>query len=438
MDTELNIYQNLKRQIMLITQGAILASGFIATILHKLEPDPAPLSLIVPPILAIISLIIFLQFCRQTKNLDQLMQIIIILLLISLVGAISYFIWLANQSSDRGLVDIIPGPMTSWLFILPFIFLVLQTPRKLKKTVTIFWFVAPTPILIYLLLNPVELLTPRGMELIISLGPIMIAQIFAILFYSRVQQTVEKLYTKKIEYYTEIIERQTIKQQAIEQVFNQIHNGPLQNLAVLLRDLQLKPLLSQEIISRLTELNEEIRAVGNSLINTDIKQQKNRFSNNIIGKSEILYCEQNFRLGDGTVINLNLPLHKLFYEVYSLTLARKLPYFANIKVKVRNFDPYPGFNLNLESKRDLCLWLEEMLCNVGKHAKGVTRILVIGKYQEDFYALKVQDNGSELGLGSNSQGTNQALSLAKKLQGNFSRKSLTQGGVVCELSWHVK
>ncbi|MEM9273665.1 MAG: hypothetical protein AAGA80_11975, partial [Cyanobacteria bacterium P01_F01_bin.143] len=75
MDTELDIYQNLKKQIILITQGAMLTSAFIATILHKLEPEPANLALIVPPILAIISLIIFLQFCRQTENLDKLMQI---------------------------------------------------------------------------------------------------------------------------------------------------------------------------------------------------------------------------------------------------------------------------------------------------------------------------------------------------------------------------
>ena len=91
----------------------------------------------------------------------------------------------------------------------------------------------------------------------------------------------------------------------------------------------------------------------------------------------------------------------------------------------------------MDLKREICLWLEEALCNVGKHAEGVTRIQVTGKYQDKQYTLKVQDNG--VGFTSKSgQGTEQSNRLAQKLGGKFRRESLPKGGVVCELSWVVE
>jgi two-component sensor histidine kinase len=68
----------------------------------------------------------------------------------------------------------------------------------------------------------------------------------------------------------------------------------------------------------------------------------------------------------------------LLYEVYAFTLKRNLPYFKTIQVKVRNFAPLEQPTLTLEMKQDLCLWLEKALCNVGKHAQGTTRIVVLG------------------------------------------------------------
>jgi len=88
-------------------------------------------------------------------------------------------------------------------------------------------------------------------------------------------------------------------------------------------------------------------------------------------------------------------------------------------------------------KRDLCLWLEEALCNVGKHAYGVTRIVVTGEECEGNYMIKVQDNGCGLKQGQEQQGTKHSCLLAKRLGGKFRRESLPKGGVICELSWKV-
>ncbi|CDN17154.1 hypothetical protein RintRC_5915 [Richelia intracellularis] len=40
--------------------------------------------------------------------------------------------------------------------------------------------------------------------------------------------------------------------------------------------------------------------------------------------------------------------------------------FPSIRVKAQNFAPITQPSLNLEMKRDFCLWLEEASYNVGK------------------------------------------------------------------------
>jgi signal transduction histidine kinase len=310
----------------------------------------------------------------------------------------------------------------------------LRRRQQLVIATVIAWMAIAAPILVYLLLHPLELHTSRGLDLFISLGPTMGIQIILILFYNRLQDLVERLYTERLQYYAQIVERQAIRQQAMEQAFTQIHNGPLQTLALLLRDVQLETTPSPQLLQRLNDLNAEIRAVGHSLTDEAHPGQQSAAD---LATLETAASEQTLRLGEGTCIDLNRPLHNLLHEVYALTLKRNLPYFQTIQVKVRNFAPLEQSTLTLEMKRDLCLWLEEALCNVGKHAQGTTRIVVTGQHHQGQYVLKVQDNGAGLQPGQG-QGTKQCNLLAQRLGGQFRRESLPKGGVICELSWFVE
>ncbi|NEO96571.1 MAG: sensor histidine kinase, partial [Moorea sp. SIO3G5] len=134
-------------------------------------------------------------------------------------------------------------------------------------------------------------------------------------------------------------------------------------------------------------------------------------------------------------LSLKLPIHKLLYEVCRDTLERNLPSFKTLKVKVIKFEPIPEQYLTIEQKRELCQFLEEALCNVGKHAKGVTRITAIGKLHDEWYTLSVKDNGSGICSSSENQGTKQAKALAKQLGGTFKREPLSPQGTLCELTW---
>ncbi|OKH44126.1 histidine kinase [Calothrix sp. HK-06] len=210
------------------------------------------------------------------------------------------------------------------------------------------------------------------------------------------------------------------RQRAIENTFTYIHNGPLQTLANTLRCIQEEDFPLDKIYSQLTRLNQEIRDVGEHL------------------KSESVNEEESLFLVSGLKLNLKLPLHELLYEVYTSTLKRDLPHFENLKLKARSFDPIDEQHLNTEQKRELCQFLEEALCNVGKHAIGAKSIQATGKESDGKYTLSIKDNGCGINSNLENNGTKQAVNLAKKLRGNFKRESVTPRGTLCELTWPLK
>lgn len=210
------------------------------------------------------------------------------------------------------------------------------------------------------------------------------------------------------------------RQHTIEYAFTVIHNGPLQTLANVLRQMQAQDWSHDELKSQLEKLNYEIREIGEYL------------------KLETLSQEESLRLGSGLKIDLKSPIHELFYVVYSSTLERcDLEYLKNIKVKIRIFEPVDEKYLSVQNKQELCLFLEEALCNAGKHAKDVKRIEAIGKKDNDSYTLRIQDNGSGLISSLESKGTKQLKNIAKNLGGNFKRETLSPKGTVCEITWKL-
>ena len=223
----------------------------------------------------------------------------------------------------------------------------------------------------------------------------------------------------------------SIRQRAIEHTFDLIHNGPLQSIAVLSRQIQEQDLPQEKLLSRLKNLDTEIRDIGEYL------KQKNLADTGSphLGTKGIYLDKESIRLGNGVKLDLRVPLHELLYKVYSYTLEREFPNFSHLKVKARKFEPIEGELLSIEQKQKLCQFLEEALCNVGKHAQGATRIKVTGTENEGWYTLRVEDNGVGLRSSHIGQGTRHFKNLARLLRGEFKRESLTPKGTVCLLRW---
>ncbi|BAY96310.1 putative sensor with CHASE2 domain protein [Tolypothrix tenuis PCC 7101] len=207
----------------------------------------------------------------------------------------------------------------------------------------------------------------------------------------------------------------------IERTFETIHNGPLQTLAKVLKLLKEQNLptdkLLPEIEKELEKLNYDLRGIYEFLQREPVNQDKSLY------------------LGQGLVINLHDPIHQILYQVYSYTLERDFPCFKTIKIKIRTFEPIEEKGLSIEQKRGLCRFLEEALCNVGKHAAGVTRLEVNCSSSEGWHTLSIIDDALAISSYKEGRGTQQFRNLARQLKGKFRRVSLSPRGTLCELSW---
>ena len=210
------------------------------------------------------------------------------------------------------------------------------------------------------------------------------------------------------------------RQFIIEYTFDTIHNGSLQTLAKLLRNVREQDLPRQELLSELEHLNDELRAIYESIQRETLTQ------------SDSLY------LNRGRELDLQAPLHEILYQVYSRTRERDLPCFKTLKIQIRTFDPIDERRLTIEQKRGLCRFLEEALCNVGKHALGVTRLNVICTSKDGWCILSITDNGEGFCSDSEGRGTQQCRNLARQLRGKFQRVPVSPKGTLCELRWPVK
>lgn len=211
------------------------------------------------------------------------------------------------------------------------------------------------------------------------------------------------------------------RQKTIEQAFDTIHNGPLQTLANLLRLIRDREISQRKIAHALEKLNLEIREVGESLKQESISDENLYIQ---VGQSKL---------------DLNTPIHELFYEIYIETLKRPFPGFQTLKIQSRSLEPVDAANLSIECKRKLCRFFEETLCNVGKHATGATKLIVTGEATGNIYSLKIIDNGTGFQPRKvlKGRGTKIARELEIMTKGRFIRKHHSPQGVFCEFRWSL-
>ncbi|BAY50246.1 putative sensor with CHASE2 domain protein (plasmid) [Scytonema sp. HK-05] len=213
----------------------------------------------------------------------------------------------------------------------------------------------------------------------------------------------------------------------LKRTYDAVHNGPLQTIAAMLRSID-EDSSSTQMRSQLQALNQELRSVYESM-NQELLTGDNRY--------------------------VHTPISELLYEVYENTLMRDLPGFDSIKTYIPpDFTPLKDCVLTVDQKQGLCIFLEEALCNVGKHAIGASCLDVVCTRKENLCTLQIIDNGIGNPLSNphkSGRGTDQARDLARSLGGRFQRRTgnsaptqysvgaaapshLSQG-VVCELTW---
>ncbi len=72
-------------------------------------------------------------------------------------------------------------------------------PRHLLAIAVTAWLLIAGPILFYLAMHPAELATPRGQDLVITLGPITLSLVLFIPFQRAIEQLVSKLQSERVQ-----------------------------------------------------------------------------------------------------------------------------------------------------------------------------------------------------------------------------------------------
>lgn len=209
----------------------------------------------------------------------------------------------------------------------------------------------------------------------------------------------------------------------VEQTYSAIHNGPLQQLARMVRQAeeQRESLDAVRVGGQLRSLDQSLRDIYEHMRHEGTSRRS------------LLYI-------NGEFMSLEEPLPELLYQVYNLVLMEEMPGLDCITDFVPpDFSPLRGDRFGLEERRGLCQFLQEALLHIGHQTQNATSLAVICGRQGNRYRLGLYHDGESIhdeAMPDRRQA--QAQAAAKALRGRFRRTSAPDKGTVDELVWVAK
>lgn len=176
--------------LVLLAATAFMATA--ASVLHYLEPNPEPMDLVIPPLVAVanIALTIWLR-CRPKRILRVVYSAFIVGIAALSIPA-WYYSLRANYTPDTLLIDIFP-PISAFLIVFMVLVMVMLPPRRAFPIMILAWGLNALPILTYLLTHKQELWSPRGQEMFMSYGLIVLLLLVLLPFQHRARLQLERL-----------------------------------------------------------------------------------------------------------------------------------------------------------------------------------------------------------------------------------------------------
>jgi diguanylate cyclase (GGDEF)-like protein len=175
--------------------GAFLTACGVS-IHHYFQVSPFILDLVIPPTLAIYLLVNLAYIAKYPNKISVVIQALIFVAIIALCVPAWYYPLLAFRSDQHTLLEILP-PITPIIFPLALGIVAFLNPRHAPPVFLLTWLVFSAPILTYLITHSSELSSPRGIEIAVTLGPIMLSVITLLLASQGLKQEVLQLYAQK-------------------------------------------------------------------------------------------------------------------------------------------------------------------------------------------------------------------------------------------------
>ncbi len=186
----------LRRTVLMFLLVAAVMGGF-ATVSHLRQIDPHPLDLVLPPLLALIMFGLFVYLYRRPNSI---LQVVWIYVMTAFAGtAIPAWCYTIEAWRTPGAKLIANLPPIASLLIPPLLILIVfLRPRHLLAIAAIAWSIVAAPIMAYLAAHPDELTSPRGLDIVITLGPITLAVVLFIPLQRSVEHWISKLQTERM------------------------------------------------------------------------------------------------------------------------------------------------------------------------------------------------------------------------------------------------
>ena len=177
--------------IMLMLAGSFAAAA-LAGLMHHLADDPDAVDRYVPlGLAATYGLLLLWQWWRPAQ-LPQALWVGLAVTIVGIALPTAWHLWSALQPGRPPLIETLP-PLPPTLIPLTLTLTVFLRPRIALLAAGAAWLLIGAPVLVYLLLHPDELLSPRGQEIAIVLGPVMWLALAFIPFHRAMQKRLTAL-----------------------------------------------------------------------------------------------------------------------------------------------------------------------------------------------------------------------------------------------------
>ena len=177
--------QFIRRTALFLLLVAAMGAA-LAAYLHSRQVASHSFDLTMSLGLAIALLGLFLYLLRRPDRLTPVIWIGFVIALFALALQAWVYPIRALRSGAR-LVDTLP-PMSSALLPLILTMIVFVRPRHALIAAVVAWVLVACPILCYLFMHPLELRSARGMDMVVTLGPVMLLLLVYIPFHRGVER----------------------------------------------------------------------------------------------------------------------------------------------------------------------------------------------------------------------------------------------------------
>ena len=185
----------IRRTGLFLLLISAMGSAFVAW-LHSRQAAPQALDLVMSNGLALALSVLFVWLLlRPASFLNVIWAAFLIALFAIAVPAWVYPIR-AMQTPGMTLIDNLP-PISSSLMPMILAMIVFVRPRHVMVAASLAWVIVASPILFYLFAHPAELQSARGMDMAITLGPVMMIVLIYIPFHRGIDQWVAILQSER-------------------------------------------------------------------------------------------------------------------------------------------------------------------------------------------------------------------------------------------------